>query len=224
MTSNYKLLVEPSGIDVQSFDYIYQESNLNAEKSMVIRGPYMMADEVNKNKRMYPLQEMVREVGRYTNEMINNKRSLGELNHPTNAEVSLDRACHMVTKLTQDRNYFLGESKLLSSPMGKIVENLIKDGVQVGMSSRALGKLTDEKGVNRVSEMRLVAIDCVADPSCPKAFVNGILESKNWILNHDGDFESTYEEFEASLANLPRKQVETYLKDQLLTFINKISK
>ena len=223
MSSQYKLLVETP--DVQQFEYIVEEKNLNGEKSMWIKGVYMMADEVNKNNRIYPLQEMAKEVNRYQKEMIDTQRSLGELNHPTAADVNLERACHMVTKLTQDRNYFLGESKLLSSPMGKIVETLIKDGVQVGMSSRALGKLNEDSGVNKVQDMRLVAIDCVADPSCPKAFVNGILESKQWILNNtSGDFEEVYEVFEKSLGSLPRKQVEEFLKNQVLDFITKISR
>jgi len=223
MASQYKLLIETP--DVQQFEYIVEEKNLNGEKSMWIKGVYMMADEVNKNNRIYPLQEMAQEVNRYKKEMIDTQRSLGELNHPTAADVNLERACHMVTKLTQDRNYFLGESKLLSSPMGKIVETLIKDGVQVGMSSRALGKLNEDSGVNKVQDMRLVAIDCVADPSCPKAFVNGILESKQWILNNSsGDFEEVYEVFEKSLGSLPRKQVEEFLKNQVLDFITKISR
>ena len=223
MASQYKLLVETP--DVHQFEYIVEEKNLNGEKSMWIKGVYMMADEVNKNNRIYPLQEMAQEVNRYKKEMIDTQRSLGELNHPTAADVNLERACHMVTKLTQDRNYFLGESKLLSSPMGKIVETLIKDGVQVGMSSRALGKLNEDSGVNKVQDMRLVAIDCVADPSCPKAFVNGILESKQWILNNtSGDFEEVYEVFEKNLGSLPRKQVEEFLKNQVLEFITKISR
>ena len=107
--------------------------------------------------------------------------------------------------------------------MGKIVETLIKDGVKVGMSSRALGKLNEDGGINTVEDMKLVAIDCVADPSCPKAFVNGILESKQWILNNSGDFQEAFESFENGLASLPKRQVEDYIKEQVLTFINKIS-
>jgi hypothetical protein len=204
------------------FEYVVEERSLGGEKSMWIKGVYMMADQVNKNNRLYPLQEMIREVDRYKNDMVKNQRSLGELNHPTGADVNLERACHLVTKLEQDRNYFMGESKLLASPMGKIVESLIKDGVQVGMSSRALGKLNEESGVNKVSDMRLVAIDCVADPSCPKAFVNGIVESKQWILNSDDAFEEIYEDLERGIANLPKKEIQEYLKSQILTFINKL--
>ena len=217
----YKLLVETP--DVHDFEYVVEEKKLGAERSMWIKGVYMMANEVNKNQRMYPLEEMSREVQRYTADMITPGRAMGELNHPTTADVNLERACHLVTELSQNGNYFVGKSKLLSTPMGKIVENLINDGVKVGMSSRALGKLNEEGGTNVVEDMKLVAIDCVADPSCPKAYVNGILESKQWILGKDGDFMEAYGEFESGLAKLPKHDVETYIKEQVLTFIKRIS-
>ena len=219
--SQYRLLVETPNLN--EFEYIQEEKNLGEDKTMWVKGVYMMANEVNKNQRMYPLEEMSREVTRYNDEMILGGRAMGELNHPTSADVNLERACHLVTELKQSGNYFVGKSKLLSTPMGKIVETLIKDGVKVGMSSRALGKLNEDGGVNMVEDMKLVAIDCVADPSCPKAFVNGILESKQWILNKDGDFSEAFESFEMGLATLPKKQVEEYIKEQVLTFINRIS-
>jgi hypothetical protein len=115
--------------------------------------------------------------------------------------------------------------------MGKIVENLVLDGIKVGMSTRSLGKLEPlmstqdtDKTVSRVSEMKLIAIDCVADPSYPDAFVNGILESKTWILNNFGQFEEGYDKFEESLASLPRSDVQAYLKDQILDFINELKR
>ena len=148
---------------------------------------------------------------------------MGELNHPTTAEVDLERACHMVTDMWQEGNMFYGKSKVLSTPCGQIVKSLVNDGVKVGMSSRALGQLTEEKsGVNKVSDMKLVAIDCVSDPSCPKAFVNGILESKSFIITDDGKFEESYNQFEESLETLPRKEVDTYLRERVLDFLNKI--
>ena len=115
------------------------------------------------------------------------------------------------------------KSKILSTPMGQIAKTLIQDGVKIGMSSRALGKLTEQGGVNKVEDMRLVAIDCVADPSCTKAFVNGILENKNWILNSNGGFSETYHQFEKSLVNLPKHDVDQYVKEQVLLFISKIT-
>jgi hypothetical protein len=157
--------------------------------------------------------------------MIDAKRSMGELNHPSSPDVSLERACHLVTDLRNEGNVYIGKSKLLSTPCGLIVQALIDDGVKIGMSTRALGKLTEQyNGTNRVSDFRLVAIDCVADPSCPKAFVNGILESKEYVISEDGSFEESYDRFQDKISKLPRKNVEDYLKDQILEFFDKISK
>tara|TARA_R100000353_G_C6499066_1_gene193752 strand:+ start:238 stop:915 length:678 start_codon:yes stop_codon:yes gene_type:complete len=220
----YNLIVEAP--DPKDLEYVLEEKNLKGEKSLYIQGPYMMAGEENRNHRVYSEQEMLSEVDRYTNEFINTKRALGELNHPTTAEVDLGRACHMVTELRMDDNIVFGKSKVLTNtPCGKIVEGLIQDGVQVGVSSRALGKLTPMEGkkdVNVVEEMKLIAIDCVADPSFPKAFVNGILESKQFICSENGTFEEVYENFEKGIASLPKKEVEAYLREQVLSFIDTI--
>lgn len=219
----FKLLVAGSAPQ-EEFEYIYEEKDRNAPSSLFIRGPYMMADGVNRNKRRYPLEEMTREISRYTDEMIKTGRAMGELNHPTNADVNLERACHMVTEMWQDKNVFYGKSKVLSTPCGLIVKALINDGVKVGMSSRALGQLVSEghEGVSRVKEMRLVAIDCVADPSFPKAFVNGILESKQWVCATDGKFEEAYEGFERTMRSLPKKNLDVFLRENIIKFINAI--
>lgn len=223
----HKLLVEKPS--VRNIEYVVEEKNLRGqdEKRMWIVGEYMMAEDVNKNNRVYNRDEMSREVGRYVDEFINPKRSMGELNHPTSAEVDLERACHLVTDLKMEGNVALGKSMVLSTPTGKILESLINDGVQVGVSSRALGKLVPMEGtsdVNKVEDMKLIAIDCVADPSYPKAFVNGILESKQYVLASDGSFEEYYNQFENKISHLPRKDVENYLKEQVMDFISKISK
>ena len=182
----------------------------------------MMAEGVNRNKRIYPLHEMEKEVSRYQKEMVSSGRAMGELNHPTTADVDLERACHLVTEMSQDGNVFYGKSKVLSTPTGLIVRSLINDGVRVGMSSRALGQLIPEnnkEGVNRVKDFKLVAIDCVADPSFPKAFVNGILESKQYVVNKYGQFEEMYDNFEKSLTSLPGRNVDDYLKQNIIKFI-----
>jgi hypothetical protein len=218
----FKLLVEKT--DPAEFEYIIEEKNNKSESRLYIKGPYMMASDVNKNKRVYDLDNMVQEVSRYSNEMIKTDRAMGELNHPTTAEVDLERACHIVTEMKQDGNIFLGKSKVLQTPCGTIVKQLVTDGVRVGMSSRALGKI-DQEGdgeIGHVTEMKLVAIDCVADPSYSEAFVNGILESKQWILNKNGDFEEYYDQFEESLSNLPRKDVDEYFKNKFIEFIKNI--
>jgi len=206
----------------EEFEYIVEEGNTKDSKNFFIKGPYMMAEGVNRNKRIYPLEEMQREVKRYENLMVKTGRAMGELNHPTTAEVDLERACHLVTEMSQDGNVFYGKSKVLSTPTGLIVRSLINDGVRVGMSSRALGQLipeSGEEGVNRVKDFKLVAIDCVADPSFPKAFVNGILESKQYVVNKYGQFEEAYENFEKTISTLPLKGKEDFLKDTMLKFI-----
>ena len=214
-----RLLVETPSLD--HFEYIEETHSLKGPSQLVIKGVYMESEAVNKNQRKYTRSDMEREVARYVREMVEPKRSLGELNHPASAEVDLERACHMVKSLRWEGNTVIGESVVLSTPTGQIVRSLINDGVKVGMSSRALGQLTEEgNGVNRVNEMRLIAIDCVADPSCPKAFVNGILESKEYIIRDDGKFEELYDTFESKLMNLPKHDVQAYLKEQVISFLS----
>ena len=218
----FKLIVETPS-DNNDFQYIVAEKNSNEPRSFYIKGPYMMAEGANRNKRIYSLDEMRTESKRYTEEMIKPGRAMGELNHPTTADVDLGRACHLVTELTQDGNVFYGKSKVLSTPTGLIVRSLIDDGVRVGMSTRGLGMLVSESsGNSRVKDFRLVAVDCVADPSFPKAFVNGILESKQYVLAQNGSFEEKYENFENRIKTLPRNNKEEYLKNSILSFINNL--
>jgi hypothetical protein len=220
----HRLLIETP--DTSNIEYVVEEKNLAGEdeKRMWIVGEYMMAGDKNKNGRIYDVREMAREVQRYNKDFIDNKRALGELNHPTSAEVDLERACHVITELKMDRNVAIGRSMVLETPVGKVLQSLIKDGVQVGVSSRALGKLVPlGEGTNRVEDMKLIAVDCVADPSYPGAFVNGILESKQYVLADDGSYlEELYDRFERKIANLPRKDVESFLKEQVMDFIREL--
>jgi hypothetical protein len=217
MSNAYNLLVESPNYELK---YLVEEKNRNAPSNMFIQGPFLMADKPNRNNRIYPLQQMVEEVNRYSSEMVTNNRATGELNHPSTPEVNLERACHIVTSLRQDGNIFEGKSKILSTPMGQVVRSLIMDGVKLGVSSRALGKVETKNGYGHVSDFRLVAIDVVADPSVPTAFVNGILESKQWVLSDDGAFEPVYEKFEKAISKLPLKNKDAYLKEQFINFIN----
>jgi hypothetical protein len=218
----FRLLVEKP--DLHEFEYLLEEQNDKSDSKLFVSGPYMQFGEKNRNGRIYEGEEMIKEVERYTEEMINQKRALGELNHPTSAEVNPEKACHMVTELKQKGNVFYGKSQVLSTPTGQIMRSLIMDGVKLGMSSRALGQLEEKQDANYVKEMRLVAVDCVADPSFPKAFVNGILESKQFVLSQDGSFSETYEDFQSGLTNLPKKDVDSYLKEQICLFLNKINR
>jgi len=221
MSLKLNLVCENPDLNDQ-FEIIEEQTNKDSPSNLFIKGPYMMAEGVNKNKRMYPLHELEREVARYNEDMVKPGRAMGELNHPSTADVDLERACHIVTEMTQDGNVFYGKSKVLSTPCGKIVRALVNDGVKVGMSSRALGTLEEGREHNTVKNMNLVAIDCVADPSYPKAFVNGILESKQWVLADDGKYEEIYDNFEKAVGKLPKKEVEKYLLERIMTFINKI--
>ena len=220
----FKLLVEKP--DLQEFDYFLEEKNdkPGTPSRMYVTGPMMQFGEKNRNGRQYQEHEMVNEVKRYSEEFIKNKRSLGEMNHPSSAEVDPKNACHMVTELKQDGNVFVGKSQVLSTPMGELMRNLIMDGVKLGMSSRALGQLEERNGTNHVSDMRLIAIDCVADPSFPKAFVNGILESKSYVMASDGSLSETNDDFDNSIKNLPKKDLDSYLKQQICEFLQKINR
>lgn len=214
-----KLLVDEP---VFELEYIVEEKNKNEPSTLYIQGPFLMSEQKNKNGRIYSLNEMVQEVNRYTSEMIKEKRALGELNHPTSVEVNPERACHMITELRQEGNMFYGKSKILSTPMGQLVRALIMDNVKLGVSSRALGKLMPQGDAHAVQGFHLICCDVVHDPSVSTAFVNGIMEAKEWILNTDGTIVEAYDRFESELRTLPRRSdaKEALLKEQILKFIN----
>jgi hypothetical protein len=215
----YKLLVEQPTYEVK---YLIEEKNRQSPSTLHIQGPFLMANEANRNNRVYPLEEMVKEVNRYNTEMVMNQRAVGELNHPQSPEINLERICHMVTELKQDGNIFMGKSKVLNHGLGGLLKGLIMDGVKLGVSSRALGKLDKDGSHDRVSDFKLVAVDVVADPSVPTAFVNGILEGKQWVLNESGQFEMYYDNFEKAISKLPLKHKDEYLKEQIVSFINSL--
>ena len=221
MALKLNLVVENPDV-IDNFEIIEEETNKNSPSNLFIKGPYMMAEGVNRNNRLYPRQELEREVARYNEEMVIPGRAMGELNHPSSADVDLERACHMVTELTQDGNIFYGKSKVLSTPCGQVVRSLINDGVKLGMSSRALGSLEEGTNHNTVRNLKLVAVDCVADPSYSSAFVNGILESKQYVLAQDGSYEEIYDKFEESIKTLPRKDVDAYLRKRFINFIKNL--
>jgi hypothetical protein len=218
-----KLLVDEPSFDLQ---YVVEEKNNKEPSTLYIQGPFLMSEQKNKNGRVYSLNEMVQEVGRYTKDMIKENRSLGELNHPTSVEVDPERACHMITELTQDGNVFVGKSKVLSTPMGQIVRSLIMDNVKLGISSRALGKLLPSGDLHQVQGFHLICCDIVHDPSVSTAFINGIMEAKDWILNTDGTIIEAYDVFEQGISTLPNKSEakEEVLSEQILQFINSLKK
>jgi hypothetical protein len=157
----------------------------NGKKNYFIRGIFMESEQVNKNGRIYPSSIMEREVARYNDTYVKSNRSLGELGHPEGPSLNLDRVSHIIKEMKMDGNVVYGKAKILDTPYGNIVKNLIDEGVRLGVSSRGMGSLKQVNGVNEVqSDFNLATVDIVADPSAPNAFVNGIMEGKEWVWNN----------------------------------------
>ena len=157
----------------------------NGKKNYFIRGIFMESEQVNKNGRIYPSSIMEREVARYNDTYVKSNRSLGELGHPEGPSLNLDRVSHIIKEMKMDGNVVYGKAKILDTPYGNIVKNLIDEGVCLGVSSRGMGSLKQVNGVNEVqSDFNLATVDIVADPSAPNAFVNGIMEGKEWVWNN----------------------------------------
>jgi hypothetical protein len=153
-------------------------------KKLYIEGVFLQGEMKNRNGRMYPIQTLAREVGRYNDAFVQKGRALGELGHPDGPTVNLDRVSHKITELKQDGNNFIGKAQILSTPMGKIAQSLLGEGVKLGVSSRGVGSLqTTSEGCKIVGEdfQLATAADIVADPSAPDAFVNGIMEGREWV-------------------------------------------
>jgi len=167
--------------EVTSAEYLIEEKN--GKKEYKIKGVFLQSNIKNRNGRVYPREILVREVNRYTKEFINKNRAFGELGHPDGPTVNLERVCHMVKSLTADGDNFIGEAKIMDTPYGKIVKGLIDEGAQLGVSSRGMGSIINRNGINFVKDdfYLATAADIVADPSAPDAFVEGIMESREWI-------------------------------------------
>lgn len=161
------------------------EKKEDGTKSVYIEGIFMQAEKPNRNGRIYGKGIMEREVARYQ-DLINEKRSLGELGHPPNPQINLNQVSHLITGLRFEGNDIYGKAKILDTPMGKIAKNFIEEGVSLGVSSRGLGSVRlNKEGVNEVQDdFHLATVDIVADPSAPDAFVQGIMESADWILEN----------------------------------------
>lgn len=168
----------------ESVHYLIEEDS-EGKKSHFIQGVFMQAEQKNRNGRVYPLGILENEVGRYSKDFVAKNRALGELNHPQGPTVNLDRVSHMIKNLKVEGNDIVGKAKLLDTPMGNIAMNLVCEGAQLGVSSRGMGSLEEKNGVNYVKDdFMLSAVDIVADPSAPGAFVNGIMEGKEWIWDN----------------------------------------
>jgi len=170
--------------EIQDAQYLVEETN--GKKNYKIRGVFLQSDIKNRNGRIYESEILSKEVDRYTKEFINKKRAFGELGHPDGPTVNLERVSHMITSLKSEGKNFIGEAKIMDTPYGKIVKGLIDEGAQLGVSSRGMGSLVQKGGANYVGKdfYLATAADIVADPSATDAFVEGIMESKEWIWNN----------------------------------------
>ena len=192
---------------LQDVEYI-TEQNEDGKKNYKIKGIFMQADIKNKNGRVYPMEILQKEVKRYNKEFINEKRAYGELGHPEGPTVNLERASHMITALYPDGKNFVGEAKVLSTPMGNIVKSLMDEGAKLGVSSRGMGSLEQKNGANYVRDdfYLATAADIVSAPSAPSAFVEGIMEGKEWVWTHGALLEADLVEMKERINTKIRKK------------------
>ena len=195
-------------ITEQNNDIEVLTEDKDGKKSTYIKGIFLQTEITNRNGRMYKFDTMNREVGKYNEEFIQRGRALGELGHPEGPTVNLDRVSHKIVELYPEGRNFIGKAKLLETPMGKIAKNLLEEGVQLGVSSRGLGSLKKEGATSVVADDFILstAADIVADPSAPDAFVEGIMEGKEWALVDGKIKEAQIEAIKASLDNAPSPQ------------------
>ena len=171
---------------VDNVEYITEQDEKTGKKNYKLKGVFMQSEIKNRNGRVYPFEVLDKEVKRYSKEFIEQNRAYGELGHPDGPTVNLDKVSHMVTSLQPDGKNFIGEAKVMSTPMGNIVKNIMDDGGKLAVSSRGMGSLESKNGANYVKDdfYLATAADIVADPSAPNAFVDGIMEGKEWVWNN----------------------------------------
>ena len=198
-------------------DVKFLSEEKEGKKNYFIEGIFLQAELKNRNNRMYPLGTLQKEVAKYDENYIQKGRALGELGHPDGPSINLDRVSHKITNLKQEGNNFIGKAKLLETPMGKIAKDLLSEGVKLGVSSRGMGSIRKEENCNVVMDdfMLATAADIVADPSAPDAFVDGIMEGKEWVWDNGILKESAVSEIkkeidQATLLNLQERKVSAF--------------
>ena len=203
--------------EITQVEFLSEEKE--GKKNHFIEGVFLQAELQNKNGRKYPVKTLEREVAKYDEHHIRKGRALGELGHPDGPSINLDRVSHKIESLRQEGNNFIGRAKILETPMGNIAKNLINEGVRLGVSSRGMGSLKKEEGCNVVCDdfMLATAADIVADPSAPDAFVDGIMEGKEWVWDNGILKESAVAQIkqeidEATLINLQERKVSAFSK------------
>ena len=212
MMETLKLISE----EISEVEYITEQKD-GGKKDYKIKGVFMESDVKNRNGRVYPQEILAKEVVRYNKEFINQKRAFGELGHPEGPTVNLERASHMITALYPDGKSFVGEAKILSTPMGEIVKSLIDEGAKLGVSSRGMGSLEQKNGAHYVRNdfYLATAADIVSDPSAPNAFVQGIMEGKECVWNHGALVEA---ELVRMKTRIERKSRTKHAKEDALEF------
>ena len=210
----------------EEIKYISELNEETGKKSHFIEGVFLQSNLKNRNGRMYPKEVMQKEVARYTTEAIDKKRAYGELGHPDGPTVNLDRVSHMIVGLKEDGDNYIGRAKILDTPMGRIVKELIDEGASLGVSSRGLGSLKERNGVNEVQEdfMLATAADIVADPSAPDAYVQGIMENKEWTFVNGIWQEKELEESKEMIRAASTQELEAVKLQVFENFLTKLSK
>ena len=193
------------------------EEDKNGKKNLFISGPFMMSEVKNKNGRMYPREVLMKEVKRYSTDYVDKNRAFGELGHPDGPGINLERVSHIITELKEDCNNVMGKAKIMDTPYGQIVKNLLDNGAQLGVSSRGMGSLEEKNGVKVVKDdfYLATAADIVADPSAPEAFVQGIMEGKEWVWDSGALVEAQLDEIKkeittATSINLDNKKIKAF--------------
>lgn len=206
----------------ESVDYLTEETD--GKKNLYISGPFLQCERKNRNGRVYLKEVMAKEVARYTENYINKNRAFGELGHPDTPSINLDRVSHMIVGLHQEGNDWIGKAKILETPFGNIVKNLIEGGAQLGVSSRGMGSIKQENGVNVVQDdfYLATAADIVADPSAPDAFVRGIMENKEWMIVNGVWTEMDHDLAQRSIKKASRKEIEFVAEQIFRNFISKL--
>jgi hypothetical protein len=206
----------------ESVNYLVEEKD--GKKTLFIEGPFLVSERVNKNGRMYKEETMRKEVGRYVTESVEKNRAFGELGHPDTPSINLDRVSHIIVGLRQEGTDWIGKAKILETPMGNIARNLIEGGGQLGVSSRGMGSLKAVNGVNIVQDdfHLATAADIVADPSAPGAFVQGIMEGKEWMMVGGIWTEVQYEQAKREIKQASRKEIEQVSLKIFENFIKKL--
>jgi len=203
---------------------VLTEANTKGGKDYKIRGVFMQADIKNRNGRVYPVATLSKEVARYTTEYINKRRAFGELGHPDGPTVNLERVSHMITSLKPEGKNFVGEAKIMDTPYGKIVKNLIDEGAQLGVSSRGMGSIQSSSQGNVVGKdfYLATAADIVADPSAPDAFVEGIMEGKEWVWDNGVLKSKTVEEYKSEIERARRTELAEVKSKVFKDFVSKL--